>query len=75
MPLTSPVVAVYAARMKNTSGKPQVNALIIKAIERHVDLPTAEKLFGELSKVGGNAFRERMGRVKRIVQQRQKEKS
>ena len=37
-----------------------------------VDLKTAEKLFSHLSKVAGDAFQERMIRVKRVIQELKK---
>jgi hypothetical protein len=47
--------------------KPAVNAEIGKIIERHIRLDKAADLFGELSKVGGNNFKEVMTRLKRII--------
>lgn len=48
--------------------KPEVDAAISRIIERHMRLDKADDLFSELSKVGGNAFRTAMTRVKRIIQ-------
>ena len=50
--------------------KREGNAEIARIIERHMPLDKADELFSELSKVGGNAFRTAMTRVKRIIQKR-----
>ncbi len=47
--------------------KPEVDKEISRIIGRHIRLDKASDLFGELSKVGGNAFRVAMTRVKRIA--------
>jgi len=51
-------------------GKPSVDASIEKIVQKHIPLGKAADLFEELSKVGGNAFRGAMTRVKRIIQKR-----
>jgi hypothetical protein len=50
--------------------KPEVDAQISRIIEKHIRLDKAIDLFGELSKVGGNAFRGAMTRVKMLIQKR-----
>jgi hypothetical protein len=47
--------------------KPEVDAEIEKILKKH-RLDKAAALFGDLSKVGGNKFKEAMTRVKKIVQ-------
>jgi hypothetical protein len=50
--------------MKST---PEVDAAIGKIVAKHIRLDKAADLFGDLSKVGGNTFKEVMTRVKRII--------
>ena len=41
-------------------------------IENGIGLKKAYNLFNDLSKVAGNAFRQRMVRVKRVIRERRK---
>src|SRR5258708_39793667 len=66
--LTSPVHEFYTRVFMKS--KREGNAEIGRIIERHMPLDKADELFSELSKVGGNAFRTAMTRVKRIIQKR-----
>jgi hypothetical protein len=48
--------------------KPEVDAEIAKLVKKHIRLDKAANLLSDLSKVGGNRFRDVMTRVKRIIE-------
>jgi hypothetical protein len=52
---------------RGMKSKPEVDGQIGKIIAKHIRLDKADELFTELSRVGGNAFRDAMTRVKKIV--------
>jgi hypothetical protein len=62
--VTGQHIEAYTLGMKS---KPEVDGQIGKIIDKHLRLDKADELFTELSKVGGNAFKSAMIRVKRIV--------
>jgi hypothetical protein len=50
--------------------KPEVDKQIADIIQKHIGFDPAVKLFGALSKVGGNVFQEKMRRVRDVAQSR-----
>jgi hypothetical protein len=61
--LTASDGASYIPRMKKTYGKSAVNDKILRIVLRHLGQSAAEKLFRDLSKVGGGKFKTTMKRI------------
>jgi hypothetical protein len=56
--------------IKRRGARKAADKKIADVIEKGIGLNDGHKLFTDLSKVAGNKFRERMARVKRVIEER-----